>query len=67
MEKRIQRFQMEGVHYNIPTGMRHGAFVDFVNLSWIPRYMVVDEMGAISLFKATNSSDKSILAALKEI
>ena len=66
-KKGIQRFQMEGVHYNIPTGMRHGAFVDFVNLSWIPRYMVVDEMGAISLFKATNSSDKSILAALKEI
>jgi thiol-disulfide isomerase/thioredoxin len=63
----IQRFQMRGEHYNIPTGMRNGAFVDFVNLSWIPRYMVIDETGAISLFKATNSSDKSILAALKEI
>jgi hypothetical protein len=58
---------MRGEHYNIPTGMRNGAFVDFVNLSWIPRYMVIDETGAISLFKATNSSDKSILAALKEI
>jgi thiol-disulfide isomerase/thioredoxin len=66
-KKGIQRFQMNGEHYNIPTGMRNSALVDFVNLSWIPRYMVIDEMGAISLFKATNSSDKSILTALKPI
>tara|TARA_B110000090_G_scaffold37995_2_gene41685 strand:+ start:4321 stop:4821 length:501 start_codon:yes stop_codon:yes gene_type:complete len=63
----IQRFQMKGAHYNLSKGMRNGAFVDFVNLSWIPRYMVIDETGAISLFKATNSSDKSIVSALKKI
>ena len=48
-------------------GMRKGDFVDFVNLKWIPRYMVIDEIGEISLFKATNSSDKSIESALRKI
>jgi thiol-disulfide isomerase/thioredoxin len=66
-KKGIQRFQMKGAHYNLPKGMQNGAFVDFVHLSWIPRYMVIDETGAISLFKATNSSDKSIVSALKKI
>ena len=65
-KKGIQRFQMKGAHYNLPKGMQNGAFVDFVHLSWIPRYMVIDETGAISLFKATNSSDKSIVSALKK-
>jgi|TARA_B110000238_G_scaffold194928_1_gene233434 thiol-disulfide isomerase/thioredoxin len=63
----IQRFEMIGEHYNLPKGMRKGDFVDFVNLKWIPRYMVIDEIGEISLFKATNSSDKSIESALRKI
>ena len=66
-KKGIQRFQMKGEHYNLQKGMNDGDFVDFVNLRWIPRYIVIDEAGAISLFKATNSSDMSIKAALKKI
>ncbi len=56
----IRRFQISGSHYNLPKGMKNGDFVDFINLNWIPRYMVVDEIGQISLFKATNAADIDI-------
>ena len=45
--------------------MKTGEFVDFINLSWIPRYMVIDAQGKITLFKATSASDSAIVAALK--
>ncbi len=61
----ITRFRIKGEHYNLPKGMKDGDFVDFVNSSWIPRYMVVDEEGKIKLFKATRSSDNRIVEALK--
>ena len=66
-KKGIQRFEMKGEHYNLQKGMRKVDFVDFVHLSWIPRYMILDETGVILLFKATNSSDKSIVSALKKL
>lgn len=62
----IKRFNIEGEHYNLPNGMKDGDFVDFLNSSWIPRYVVVDEQGSISLFKATKASDKRIIEALKK-
>lgn len=61
----IERFQILGEHYNLPKGMKNGDFVDFLNLRWIPRYIVVDENGGILLFKATKITDKAILAAIK--
>ena len=63
--KGIERFQIKGAHYNLPKGMKTGEFVDFINLSWIPRYMVIDAQGKISLFKATSASDSAIVEALK--
>ena len=63
--KGIERFQIKGAHYNLPKGMKTGDFVDFINLSWIPRYMVIDAQGKITLFKATSASDSAIVAALK--
>ncbi|AUC85286.1 redoxin [Polaribacter sp. ALD11] len=66
-KKGINRFQIEGEHYNLPKGMKDGDFVDFINLGWIPRYMVIDEQGKITLFKATSASDSSIEDALKVV
>lgn len=65
-KRAIKKYNLEGIHYNLPKGQNEGDFVDFVNLGWIPRYMVIDEKGEISLFKATNASDKKIIEALKK-
>jgi thiol-disulfide isomerase/thioredoxin len=62
----ITKYNLVGQHYNLPKGMNTGDFVDFINLGWIPRYIVVDEKGGIQLFKATKASDKRIREALKD-
>jgi thiol-disulfide isomerase/thioredoxin len=64
--KGVQRFQIKGAHYNLPKGMKSGEFIDFISLGWIPRYLVIDEQGKISLFKATSVSDSRIIEALKK-
>jgi thiol-disulfide isomerase/thioredoxin len=64
-KRAIKKYNLIGEHYNLPEGMSDGEFVDFINLNWIPRYMVIDETGKIKLFKATNASDKNIKEALK--
>ncbi len=61
----VKRFKIEGEHYNLPKGMKDGNFVAFLGVRWIPRYVVVDEQGSISVFKATKASDKRIIEALK--
>ena len=66
-KRAINRYNLKGEHYNLPEGMKDGEFVDFINLNWIPRYMVINESGEITLFKATNAADKDIKEALKKI
>jgi thiol-disulfide isomerase/thioredoxin len=65
-KRAIEKYNLVGEHYNLPKGMNEGDFVDFVNLNWISRYMVIDEKGQIQLFKATDPSDKKIIKALKD-
>tara|TARA_B110000003_G_scaffold276446_1_gene322978 strand:+ start:29289 stop:29768 length:480 start_codon:yes stop_codon:yes gene_type:complete len=61
----IVRFQIKGDHYYMKEGKK-GGVGDFLNLWWIPRYIVVNEFGEISLFKATKITDQNILKALKK-
>jgi len=61
----ISRFQIKGDHYFIKQGKK-GELGEFLNLWWVPRYLVVNELGEIELFKATKITDKNILEALKK-
>ena len=63
-KKGIKKYKVTGEHYFMQSGW-DGAFGAFVNLDWIPRYMVVDSNGNIKLFKATKANDKAIAKALK--
>ncbi len=64
-KRAIKRYNLKGDHYNFPKGQNDGDFVDFINLGWIPRYMVIDKTGEIQLFKATKASDHKLMEALK--
>ncbi|MDO6758729.1 TlpA disulfide reductase family protein [Tamlana sp. 2_MG-2023] len=55
----IKKYKVEGEHYYLENGKK-SAFGDFVNIDWIPRYMVVDAEGNIKLFKAVEADDKNI-------
>lgn len=55
----ITKYNIQGEHYFMPSAKK-SAFGEFVNIDWIPRYMVVDAQGNIKLFKAVEADDKRI-------
>ena len=55
----IKKYTIQGEHYFMKSGWK-GAFGEFVDLDWIPRYMVVDAKGNIKLFKAVKADDENI-------
>ena len=62
----VKHYNVIGEHYNLPKGMKKGALVDFLNVSWIPRYVVIDENGKITVFNATDASGEEVISALKK-
>lgn len=61
----IEKYNVVGEHYYMQSGWK-GPFGEFINLDWIPRYIVVDKEGKIAMFKAVEADDERIIAALKE-
>ncbi len=55
-KKGIKKHHIEGAHYFMQSGWE-GAFGKFLDLDWIPRYMVVDANGNIKLFEAVKADD----------
>ena len=64
----IQRFDLnDGQHYWAPKGWKSDLF-EYIDLDWIPRYMILDETGEIKLYEAIKASDSNIkrqIGALK--
>jgi len=58
-KKGIEKYNLQGEHYFMDNGKK-GGFADFVNIDWIPRYMVVDANGNIKVFKAVEADDSRI-------
>lgn len=62
----IEKYNLIGKHYNLPKGQNDGDFVNFIDLCWIPRYMIIDKKGNIALYKATKVTDDRILEILRK-
>ncbi|QQX76904.1 MULTISPECIES: TlpA family protein disulfide reductase [Aequorivita] len=60
----IEKYGVVGENYFIPAGWK-GDFCSSIDLDWIPRYMVVNPEGEISLYKAIETNDENLLKALK--
>ena len=63
-KKGIDRLEIKGDHYFMQSGWK-GAMGTFLDLDWIPRYMIIDKQGAIKVFKAIKTSDITLLNNLK--
>ncbi len=64
-KKGIERFEIqEGSHFWAEDGWKSELFQS-IDLDWIPRYMILDELGNIKLYKAIKASDKEIVKQLK--
>jgi len=61
----VQKLQIQGEHYYMLSGW-DGPFGDFIDLDWIPRYMIVDEKGIIKLFKAIRAHDINLKRILHD-
>ncbi len=61
----IDKYKMTGDHYFISSGWE-GGFCSSIDLDWIPRYIVVDANGAISLYRAIKARDSKIKSALSK-
>ena len=55
----IKKYKVNGEHYFMKSGWK-GEFATFLNLDWIPRYLVVGTEGNIKLFRAVKADDKNI-------
>lgn len=56
----IERFKIEkGQHY-FSTGGWQSPFNKSIDLDWVPRYIIVNKEGEMSLYKATKASDEEI-------
>lgn len=60
----IEKYQVKGDHYYMPSG-KQCDFADFVNISWIPRYMVINKAGEIVVFNVIEADDNKLIEALK--
>lgn len=65
LQKGIKKYNVNGEHYLMPSGW-DGEFGEFLDLSWIPRYLVIDELGKIVVFNAVKANDIRILSALEQ-
>jgi len=63
-KKGIIKYDVQGKHYFMQSD-RKGPFGTFVELDWIPRYMIVDTHGKIKVFKAIEADDNKLIEALK--
>ena len=53
-----------GDHYLVSSKSMKGALGKSIDLSWIPRYMVVGKNGKIKMYNAVKADDKRILNAV---
>jgi len=60
----ITKYQLKGFHFFLKNG-KEGGLGDFLNLDWIPRYVVLDENNKILIFKAIRAKDYNIKNVLK--
>ncbi|WP_272150007.1 TlpA family protein disulfide reductase [Tenacibaculum aiptasiae] len=61
----VERLGIKGQHYYMKSGWE-GKFGDFLGLSWIPRYVLINETGGIEVFNATKATDNLIIEGLKK-
>ncbi|WP_299226663.1 TlpA disulfide reductase family protein [uncultured Psychroserpens sp.] len=58
-KRAIEKYQIKGEHYFMPNGTK-GILGKFVDIDWIPRYMIVNSKGEIELFEAIEANDERI-------
>ena len=62
----IEKHQLKGEHYWFKSGWKN-AFTNYIDLNWIPRYMVIDPDGNIANYYAVEADEPAIQQAIDSI
>jgi thiol-disulfide isomerase/thioredoxin len=65
--KGIEKYGVQGEHYLILSKWKGGTFSNSIDLDWIPRYMVLNKKGEISLYKAIEADDEKFISTIKNL
>ncbi|WP_267402145.1 MULTISPECIES: thioredoxin family protein [unclassified Chryseobacterium] len=66
-EKSIERFEMKDKeNYWFSTGWKND-FNNYIDLNWIPRYMVIDQKSAIAKYYAISPEDPEIQSTIDKL
>jgi len=60
----IEKYNVKGQHYFMQSDWK-GPFGNFIELDWIPRYMIINPDGTIKIFKAIEADDNTLIEDLK--
>ena len=61
----IEKHELKGDHFLIKDGQK-GSFGKSIDLNWIPRYIIVNKKGGISLYRAIETDFELIQKTLKD-
>ncbi len=64
-KKGIEKYNVVGDHYYMPNA-KDCDFADFVSISWIPRYMVINKANEIVVFDVIEADDEKLIEAIKK-
>ncbi|MBB4119858.1 thiol-disulfide isomerase/thioredoxin [Mesonia hippocampi] len=63
-KKALDKYKLKGDHYYMKSGWK-GKFGNFLQLNWIPRYLLIGEKGEILWFNAIEADDPNLIKALQ--
>lgn len=64
----IDKYGAKGENYFLGRDKwKDGALSKAIDLDWIPRYIVLDEIGNIALFRAVEADDEELIATLNNL
>ena len=62
----LEKYGLKGQDYWVQEGMK-GVFGKSIELSWIPRFMVIDREGKVALYNAIEADDAKMVAILHKL
>jgi thiol-disulfide isomerase/thioredoxin len=65
-KKAISDFHLKGAHFWFGSDKKN-PFTEGIDLNWIPRYLLIDQKGAIAHYYAVEADDEALIAAIDRL
>lgn len=62
----IEKFGLKGEHYWFKTAWKND-FTEYIDLNWIPRYLLLDTGGSIAKYYSVKADDPELQAAIDKL